>query len=136
MKINYDEIQNEYLTTRASVSELARKYGLAKSSLCKRAHDEGWAQMKRQISEEVRRKTIENISDDRTSIAFKCVDILHKLVDKVGESVDIVQSDDIAGLKALATIMKDLRDMGAFEMGESRTNEVVVRFEEEVDELE
>lgn len=88
--------------------------------------------MKRQVSEEVRRKTIESISDDRTSIAFKCVDILHKLVDKVGESVDIVQSDDIAGLKALATIMKDLRDMGAFEMGETKTNEVVIRFEEEM----
>jgi len=128
-EINYDEIKTEYISSDVSVSSLARKYGVARSSLCALAKKEQWETIRRQAKDKARQKTIEQISDKRASVADKCIRIIEKLVDKVEESVDMVAPSDIAGKKQLVAMMKDLCEIGIFNTESSDSHDIQVQFE-------
>lgn len=128
-EINYDAIKTEYLTTDASFASLAKKYGINHSSVSRKAKKDHWdeekAQMRTQAHKVVQEKTIEA----QVSIADKCMRIMEKLVDKVAESVDVVDPDNTQSMKQIVSMMKDLSDMGAFDMlTSSGRNNITIEF--------
>lgn len=128
--INWDDIRTEYVSSDVSLRCLARKYGVAPSTITKKCKKEGWKSEKESIVSRSNQNVIEQTIDTRKSIAEKCIRILEKMVDKVEESVDIVEADDFYGMKQIVSMLKDLKDMGAFELKEeTEDNTLIVRFE-------
>lgn len=129
-KINWDEIRTEYVSSDVSLRSLARKYGVSPSTITKKCKKEDWESEKESIVSKSNQEVIEQTIDTRKSIAEKCIRILGKMVDKVEESVDIVEPDDITGKKQIVSMLKDLQDMGAFELqADDKSNTLVVRFD-------
>lgn len=129
-KINWDEIRTEYVSSDVSLRSLARKYGVSPSTITKKCKKEDWESEKESIISKSNQQVIEQTIDTRKSIAEKCIRILGKMVDKVEESVDIVEPDDISGKKQIVSMLKDLQDMGAFVMREeTEDSTLTIRFE-------
>lgn len=129
-KINWDEIRTEYVSSDVSLRSLARRYGIAPSTITKRCKKEDWESERESIISRSNQEVIEQTIDTRKSIAEKCIRILGKMVDKVEESVDIVEPDDISGKKQIVSMLKDLQEMGAFDLQDSaEDNNLIVRFE-------
>lgn len=129
-KINWDEIRTEYVSTDVSLRSLARKYGVSPSTITKRCKKEDWESERETITSKSNQEVIAQTIDTRKSIAEKCIRILGKMVDKVEESVDIVEPDDISGKKQIVSMLKDLQEMGAFVLQEeTQDNNLIVRFE-------
>lgn len=134
-EINYDEIKTEYISSDVSFSSLARKYGVSVSAISRRAKKQNWDKEKANISKEVQRKVEESTIDARTSIAQNCIKALTILAEKIVRNAELLTDDDIAGKKALSGVLKDMRDMGAFELAEaSNENTITIKFADEVDE--
>lgn len=130
-EINYDAIKTEYLTSDASFASLAKKYGINHSSISRKAKKEKWdeekARMRTIAHKAVQEKTIET----QLSLADKCLSILNIMVDKVTESAQICEPGDTRTQKDIMSMIKDLNEMGAFELqsGSSEDNTLTVRFE-------
>lgn len=132
-EINYDEIRTEYLNSNISFASLAKKHNIAHSSISRRAKKEKWDEIKAQMRTEVNKAVQEQTIEEQQSIATKCIRILTKLVDKVEESVDIVEPSDISAKRQLVGMMKDLNEMGAFTLeSNTNSNEITIRFADEV----
>lgn len=134
-EINYDEIRTEYLNSNISFASLAKKHNIAHSSISRRAKKEKWDEIKAQMRTEVNKAVQEQTIEEQQSIATKCIRILTKLVDKVEESVDIVEPSDISAKRQLVGMMKDLNEMGAFSL-ETDTDKggITVTLEKQLDE--
>lgn len=129
-KINWDEIRTEYVSSDVSLRSLARKYGVSPSTITKRCKKEDWESEREAITSKSNQEVIAQTIDTRKSIAEKCIRILGKMVDKVEESVDIVEPDDISGKKQIVSMLKDLQEMGAFVLQEeTQDNALTIRFE-------
>lgn len=125
-----EKIKKEYITTTIGLRELARKYKVSASNLSVRAKKEGWDKVVDQISEKTEQKTIERISDRRAANNEKAMDILTEMLKKVEESLKSVNKKDIGALKSLVQAMKDLGEMGVFQI-ETAPNEIKVILSEE-----
>lgn len=129
----WEEIKKEYVTTKISMREIARKYGYAVSSVSERAKREGWKKTAERIANRTEQKYIEKVSDARASNADKAMKIIDKLMDKLGKSIDVVKDGDVQAMKQLVGAMKDLRDIGVFDMGEKKDISVNIKLEGELE---
>lgn len=120
--VNWEEVKKEYITTKVSLRELSRKYEIPIATLQYHCKKEGWEKTVEQISNKVEQKIIEKISDARVSNADKAMRIIDKLMDKIEESIKVVKPGDVQATKQLVGAMKDLRDMGVFEVQTTDSN--------------
>lgn len=129
-EINYDEIKTEYISSDISFSSLARKYGCSISAISRKAKKDGWDEIKSKISKETQRNIEEQTIDVRSEIAKNCMVALKNLSIKVAEGSELIEADDINKQRQMSAIIKDLKDMGAFELiSESTDSTLTVRFE-------
>ena len=129
-EINYDEIKTEYISSDVSLRSLARKYGISISALSKRAKKDCWETAKETIRHKSEQITIDKTIDARTSIAENCIKALTILAEKTVRNAELLADDDISGKRQLSGVLKDMRDMGAFELQtESTDNTLTIRFE-------
>lgn len=133
--INWDAIRTEYITSDTSCASLAKKYGIHHSSVCRKAKRYHWDEEKAQMRNEKRRIVQEKTIEAQVNLADKCLNILNIMVDKATEAAMICEPSDIRGQKDIMSIIKDLNDMGAFALENKASNEVTIRFADEVDEL-
>lgn len=125
-----EKIKKEYITTTIGLRELARKYGVSASNLSVKAKKEGWDKVVDRINEKTEQKTIERISDKRAANNEKALEILTEMLKKVEEALKNVNKKDIGALRSLIQSMKDLGEMGVFQI-ETVSNEVKVIISEE-----
>lgn len=125
-----EKIKKEYITTTIGLRELARKYGVSASNLSVKAKKEGWDKVVDRINEKTEQKTIERISDKRAANNEKALEILTEMLKKVEEALKNVNKKDIGALRSLIQSMKDLGEMGVFQI-ETVSNEIKVIISEE-----
>lgn len=130
-KINWEDIKTEYLTSDISCASLAKKYGLHHSSVCRKVKRDNWDEEKAHMSEEKRKVVQEKTIEAQVSIADKCLNILNIMIGKVTEAAESVSADDIKAQKDIMSMVKDLHEMGAFELQSNtdNSNTLVVKFE-------
>lgn len=126
---NWEEIKREYVSTKISMREIARKYGFSVSTVSERAKKEGWKRTAERVRTVTEQKYVEKLTDAKVSNADKAMRIIDKLMDKIEESIKVVKPGDVQATKQLVGAMKDLRDMGVFEV-QTTSNDINVSFGE------
>lgn len=126
---NWEEIKREYVSTKISMREIARKYGFSVSTVSERAKKEGWKRTAERVRTVTEQKYVEKLADAKVSNADKAMRIIDKLMDKIEESIKVVKPGDVQATKQLVGAMKDLRDMGVFEV-QTTSNDINVSFGE------
>lgn len=122
----WKKIRDEYVGSNASMRELSRKYGISVSCISDKAKKEGWKELKAQINEKAEQKIVESLSDKQASNTEKAMEILNNLMDKLNDAVKHVNTKDVGTMKSLVTSMKDLRDIGVFEVKKAEADGIKI----------
>lgn len=130
---NWEEIKREYVSTKISMREIARKYGFSVSTVSERAKKEGWKRTAERVRTVTEQKYVEKLADAKVSNADKAMQIINKLMDKMNRSIDCVKDGDIQSMKQLVGAMKDLKDIGVFEVQSTKDTSVTVKLESGLD---
>lgn len=126
---DWDKVKNEYIASQATMRELSRKYDIPVSTISKRAKREGWQKTVQQIVDKSEQKIVERISDRRASNADKAMLMLDKLMDKLMEGIESVDKKDISGMKQLVTSMKDLKEIGLYDI-QTKTQDISIEIKD------
>lgn len=89
---DWNAIKQEYLATGISYRDLAKKHGVSKDTLARRAKVEHWRDTMRQICDKTTTKTVDRISDTQADSAAQLQATARKLLDAMGEMVDDIDS--------------------------------------------
>lgn len=121
---NWDELKNEYISTKISLRKLSEKHGVPFSTIQKEAKRSGWNQLRNQVEVKQNQMITEQVATTRASNADKAMNIINKLMDKMEKSIAVIKDGDVQSMKQLVGAMKDLRDMGVIDVGE-KTQETI-----------
>jgi|WetSurMetagenome_2_1015567.scaffolds.fasta_scaffold12769_6 hypothetical protein len=91
VEIDWIAIRNEYETTNISLAKLTKKYKKIKmNTIERRSAREGWKKSKKEtqlkITENIREKTIESISENKSKVCVKHYDISDKFLKIIDDS--------------------------------------------------
>lgn len=115
-EVDWNLIRTDYVTTRCSYTDLARKYKLNRTTIGVKAGKENWVQLREQHEANALTKTVKEIEKHQ----FKRMTKLFDLTDKVLNTLlDAVEGKDGESAKALVLsdpkkitgAMKDLKDI-------------------------
>ena len=115
-KADWTKIKYDFVTNGCTMRSLSRKYNLAVSTISKRAKKEGWVKLAEQVSEQVEQQSEQIAIKKAVSNNEKAMQIIDALMNKMQEAVKNVNVKDVSAMKSLVTSMKDLRDIGVFEV--------------------
>ena len=130
MKTDWDQIRREYITTRASFRDLAKKFGLSYSFIAKRSRAENWPEQREKyihrIDTKVEQKT-ERVLIDQTARLYQATD---KLLDKVFQLLDLDDALAPRDLKSLSSTLMDVKMLRAKDDSEvaALENQITVKW--------
>ena len=107
--IDWLALQEEYVTTQISLRDLAKKHQLGTTDIYKRSKREGWVEKRRQCAENRVAKAIEAVGEQQAEAAKRLVDSSFRLLDKIDESIELLDPLDRAGFKQITGAMEDIR---------------------------
>lgn len=113
---NWNDVRKDYIANKMGMRELSRKYGYAVSTISERAKKEGWKRTAEQVERQTEQKLIEQVAKAQASNADKAMRIISKLMDKIEESIEVIPKGDMQALKQAVASVKDLNEMGVFEV--------------------
>lgn len=93
-KVDYNKIKIEYITGNISYKNLAKKYGIAPSTLMKKARREGWYKQKLQHNQDIVTKAVRKAANAQAEIfANELVTLgkISKVLDKALEDAEQFQ---------------------------------------------
>ncbi len=89
MDFDWTKVKTEYVTTdKSSYRKLAEKYDIPLGTLCKRAKNENWAELKKQSYDKKVTKTIAAVENNQVKKLERILTITDKLLDKIEKAVD------------------------------------------------
>lgn len=103
--IDWEAIKTDYITGQESHREIARRYGVAASTLSTRASREEWSQERERYRAETVQKAVKRISDNNSDKLSELMKASDNMCEMVGE---FVRRQQDAGTSA-----KDIRDLAA-----------------------
>lgn len=77
-EIDRNKIKTEYVTTDISFRKLAEKYGISKTTVCKAAKEEDWAELRREYREKTCRSAVEKVSSEESERLYKAIAATNK----------------------------------------------------------
>lgn len=86
--VDWLAIKTEYITTDISQRKLAKKYGLAVSTIARKSTDEGWVEQREQHKSNVLSKTTEKIANKEANKLAKLAAATDKAIDVVVKAFD------------------------------------------------
>lgn len=110
------EIKTEYVETDISLRALEKKYGIPFSAIREKSVKEDWKRLREERKDAVYQNQKSKLDEmkadnDSTVRAFK---IAFSLLDKIEESVAVIDPADTSSIKQLTTSLKDLKEIGVF----------------------
>lgn len=86
--VDWLAIKTEYITTDISQRKLARKYGLAVSTVARKSTDEGWVEQRERHKSNVLSKTTEKIANKEANKLARLAAATDKAIDVVVKAFD------------------------------------------------
>lgn len=108
---DWKAIKAEYIRGGTSYRKLCAKYGVSFSNLTRRAGKEKWTDLRQQCEDKSTTKTIEKTSDESSNKSIKIIDVADKLLDKISETIDLMDVLTSQSLKNFTSALKDLKDI-------------------------
>ena len=84
----WDEMKNEFITTKISFRRLAEKYDIAHSAISKRAAREGWAEKRAQFVSEVETQLLKKNAKNRANQINRAMLAVSKVLDCALDALD------------------------------------------------
>ena len=109
MDRDYQKIKAEYIAGGTSYRRLAEKYDVPRTTLERKAKEERWTELRRQADGKAEAKIVNAISNRQAAKADKIIDVADKLLAKIAEVIDMVDTPN--GIKDLSTALKNIREI-------------------------
>ena len=115
-KVDWPKLKSEYVTTAISTRALAKKYGLAYSTVARRAANEAWSEARREFEStyvsEVEQKVVKATSDKATDLLSRELRIAEKLSEIIEKKI-LTEGEDIStyAIKNYANTIKILEQV-------------------------
>lgn len=109
--MDWNEIKTEYVTTDTSYRKLSKKYGISATQIGNIARSEGWVQAREQFLEETYTKTLKEISKKQTERVKKLQTITDKILNKIEESVELMDAADLQAFRQITATLKDIKEI-------------------------
>ena len=110
---DWQKIKTEYITTDTSYRKLADKYGVHKDTICNRAKQEKWPDLRRQHTDRIQTKMVSVAEKKKVDRAARLLDVSDLLLEKVRASLE--NYDDIPldsqSMKHISGVLKDLKEI-------------------------
>lgn len=90
-KVDYEKLKIEYITGDISYAEMAKKYGISKPTLAKKARKERWYDQKLQHNRNVVTKAIRKVENEQADLFARELTTLGKLEDVLDQVVGNVE---------------------------------------------
>lgn len=114
MVTDWAKIRNDYINGGGSYRELSLKYGVSITSICKKSRAQGWVeQREKQLNEtakEVKRKTVEKISDAESEVAAIRARLRLKFMQEIEKRMGVEEKDGME-FRRLVQSYKDMCDI-------------------------
>lgn len=122
-KTDWKKIQKEYVTTKISQREIARKYKVSSAQIANHSKKENWVEKRKQYQSRVYAKSVKKQEEkdiDHLMKVKSSADKMGKVIEKVMEksekmSINIGYAQEIkdlsTALKNLTTVIRDLYDI-------------------------
>lgn len=107
--IDWAAIRQDYLLTDASQRDLAKKYGVSKSLIAKKAKDEDWKGKRGQFLDKVGNEVLEATKEIAVNRALAICESADKLLVKVNQLLDLEDALSPRDLKSLSSTLLDLK---------------------------
>lgn len=109
--IDWKQAEKQYVTGNMSQEALAGIIGANPWVVHKRATAEKWVQKRKEYREEVAKKSIEKAAEAAVKEGNKIFSITDKLIDKIAQSVEVIEPGDWQSFRALTIALKDIKDL-------------------------
>lgn len=122
-EIDWEVIENEYMTGKMSIRELADSHGLNYNSLRKRAGRCKWVDKRKRLNQLQTQNRLSHVTE--------------KLLIKISETIDREDGMDAKDYKALSSALKELGEIQEhLEMGDRQeTEKTIVQMSSELEEM-
>ena len=128
-KADWGKIRFEYISGNDGIRALARKDGLAPSTISSRAKKEGWEADKEKVDKACTDNIVQKAVEARGTNQEKAMDIIDSLLDKMRVAVNLIDKKDVQAMKSMVQSLKDLKELGVFET-EAQETVITVKFED------
>ena len=115
-------IQSEYLTGALTLRELGLKYGVSAPCICQYAKRHNWKKDSEEIERTVNERVKSAVINAKMSNNERALKVSNELLVKIEEAVKIAKPKDIGALKGLVASMKDLKEMGVYQLANSESD--------------
>lgn len=124
--MDWEEIRNEYVTTKTSYRKLAEKYGLSFDVLRKKGEREKWTELRRKSVAKVSQKTVEKIIERESDRLAKntelAVDIQNILLVRLKKELQTAKLSDMTKCTAMTRMLSDLKAYTPQDKGQNETD--------------
>ena len=108
---DWNAIKAEYIRGGISYRKIAEKYGVSFNTLKTVAIREKWTDLRQQASNTATTKLVDRIGGQQASRSAKILDVADKLLDKISETIDMMDVVSSQSLKNFTSALKDLKDI-------------------------
>lgn len=112
--MDWKRIKAEYIAGGTSYRKLAEKYRVSFSTLRKVAAKEKWTELRNKAEAKEDIKLADSIGTKNANRASKIIDVADKLLDKISETIGMMDTVDTQSLKHLTSALKDLKEIKGF----------------------
>ena len=112
--MDWQKIKADYVAGGTSYRKLCQKYGVSLTTLQRTAKREGWTALRQQAADKADAKMADEIGKRAAERSVKIIDVADKLLDKISETIDKMDTIDSQSLKHFTSALKDIKDIKGF----------------------
>ena len=111
--IDWKTIETEYVTSDISHRGLAEKYGICRSTICKKAADDKWSDKRKEHRAKTVSKAVNAVGTKQANMAAKLYGVGGLLLDKVKSLLEDNPEllADTSAMKDVSVVLKNLKDL-------------------------
>lgn len=111
--IDWKTIETEYVTTEISHRGLADKYGICRSTICKKAAEDKWSDKRKEHRAKTVSKAVNAVSKTQAEQTAKLFSVSGLLLNKVQKLLEDNEEllADTSAMKDVSVVLKNLKDL-------------------------
>lgn len=107
----WEKIRNEYVSTRITSRQLAKKYGVSYTTVARKCRDEKWVQLRQQAESGAAARAVKNAVKINCEIDTKLKTAAIALIEKATEGIRTVPAEDARSMQAYGRVLQSVRDV-------------------------
>ena len=109
--MDWEKAKAEYVAGGTSYRKLAEKYGVSFSTLKDIAIREKWTDLKEQARNKANTNLVNSIGRNSAKRSVKINDVADKLLEKISDTLEVMDVVDSQTIKHFTSALKDIRDI-------------------------